>query len=565
MKLRRPTCVLAGVLVAIVSFARVAAALALPEGAVNQFSVPTAGSMPSGIAPGPDGNMWFTEYHAQQVAQITTGGAIREIPLVIEGPLAPEGIAAGADGDVWFTGRRGNVIMRVAPNGVPVEFSVPGTDSEPEAIALGPDGNMWFTEYGADKIGRITPSGTITEFSLPTLESGPLGITRGADGNIWFTEEKKNQIGRVTPSGSVIEFPVPTAESEPWNITTGADGNLWFTEFKKNKIARLTPNGVFTEFTVPTAGSFPGSIAPGPDGNVWFAEFKAGKVGRVAPSGSITEFQLPSAESEPSGIAAGPDGNMWVTESKTNMIAQVGTGAPAALPTAPVVNGGAHAQTVQTCAASWSTWGPLQASVSLFAFDGYRWMFNETQVGTGATYTPTREQVGQPLYCEETVTYPLLNVTASASSAPVTVLAPPPPVVADVHQSAGIWREGHALAHVARRSAREHKAPPVGTVISFKLSENAMVTFRFAQRAPRGGRGACKAGRSRSAAKNCAGTKMVGSLSLKGRGGTDRVIFQGRISRTRTLAPGSYTLTITAVDGEGARSAPRSLRFRIVR
>lgn len=561
---RRSACVLAGVLAAIVSFAGAAPALALPEGAVNQFAIPTAESSPSAIAPGPDGDMWLTEFHAQQVAQMTTSGTIREIPLILGGTLDPEWIAAGADGSVWLTGRSGNVILRIVPNGVPVEFSVPSANSEPEGIAPGPDGNMWFTEHNADKVGRITPGGTITEFSLPTPESGPLGITAGPDGNIWFTEQKKDQIGRITPSGSVTEFPVPTPESKPWGITTGPDGNLWFTEFGKDKIVRVTPSGAFTEFSVPTASSFPGKIAPGPDGNVWFTERGAGKVGRIAPDGSITEFPLPSAGSEPSGIAPGPDGNMWVTESKTDTVAQVGTGAPAAITTAPLVSGGARAQTVQTCAATWSTWGPLQASASLFGFDGYQWVSNETQVGTGATYAPTREQVGQPLYCQETVTYPLLNVTTSASSAPVTVLAPPPPTITGLRQSAGVWREGHALAHIVRRGSRKRKAPPVGTAISFTLSENATIVFRFKQRAHRGGRGACKDGRSRPAAKACAGVR-TGRLSLKGRRGMNRVVFQGRLSRAHTLVPGSYTLKVTAVNGEGARSAPRSLRFRIVR
>jgi hypothetical protein len=41
---------------------------------------------------------------------------------------------------------------------------------------------------------------------------------------------------------------------------------------------------------------------------------------------------------------------------------------------------------------------------------------------TGQTYTPSTGDVGQQLSCTVTVTYPLLNVTVSATSAAVTVI-----------------------------------------------------------------------------------------------------------------------------------------------
>ncbi len=55
------------------------------------------------------------------------------------------------------------------------------------------------------------------------------------------------------------------------------------------------------------------------------------------------------------------------------------------------------------------------------------------------------------------------------------------------------------------------------------------------------------------------------TLSLAGESGENTVAFQGRISSGRRLAPGSYTLTITATNSVGVRSAPKSLSFTIVR
>jgi hypothetical protein len=53
-------------------------------------------------------------------------------------------------------------------------------------------------------------------------------------------------------------------------------------------------------------------------------------------------------------------------------------------------------------------------------------------------------------------------------------------------------------------------------------------------------------------------------LTLAGHAGSDRVVFQGELTRSRKLAPGSYTVTFVAVNAAGERSQARSLRFTIV-
>ena len=62
---------------------------------------PRQGSSPSGIAAGPDGNLWFTE-PAAQIGRITPAGAITEYPAA-HSLQRPRGIAAGPDGNMWFT------------------------------------------------------------------------------------------------------------------------------------------------------------------------------------------------------------------------------------------------------------------------------------------------------------------------------------------------------------------------------------------------------------------------------------------------------------------------------
>lgn len=288
---------------------------------VNDFPVPVQYSGPQGITVGPDGNLWFTEYHANQIGRITPAGVITEfpIPTVNSGPW---GIAAGSDGNLWFTERDGHNVGRVTPAGIVTEF--PGPAYLLNSIAAGADGNLWFTFEGST-ICRITPAGSITEFPVPTAGAQCMGITAGPDGNLWFAEmnfldpNAPGKIGRISTAGDVTEFSLPPDLTGPVAISSGPDGNLWFTGFSP-AIGRITPSGDVTAFPFPPPiqpfGANP-CITSGPDGNLWYFgnRISPGKVhtflGRVTPSGAITEFPPYWGQ----GITAGPDGNIWFTSA----------------------------------------------------------------------------------------------------------------------------------------------------------------------------------------------------------------------------------------------------------
>jgi len=71
----------------------------------------------------------------------------------------------------------------------------------------------------------------------------------------------------------------------------------------------------------------------------------------------------------------------------------------------------------------WSTWAGQQPSYNAFGFDGYQWLLDGSPIAgqTGPSYTPTSADAGHQLSCTVTVTYPLLVVTVSATSAAVHV------------------------------------------------------------------------------------------------------------------------------------------------
>ena len=351
---------------------------------ITEFTIPTAGSAPEGIAAGPDGNLWFTESSGNKIGRITPLGAIDEFAVPTSGSR-PWGITAGPDGNLWFTenleqGAFGGKIGRITTVGVITEFDIPTAGSCPQGIAAGPDGNLWFVEICTYKVGRITTDGVVTEFPTPSTRaaSGPEWITAGSDGNLWYTGGANNKIGRVTPAGAITEFtsrrplvihsasrPAPTAIFGSRNTTTA-------------KMGRITTDGVVTEFLNSLA--MPYGIAAGSDGNLWFTERGSNGVWRLTPGGTGTRYTTPTLDSKPHGIASGPDGALWIAEFAANKIGRLSLE-----PTPCMANETSLCLSNQRflVAASWRKsngyTGNGQA-VALTSDSGYFWFFNDANI-----------------------------------------------------------------------------------------------------------------------------------------------------------------------------------------
>jgi hypothetical protein len=146
---------------------------------------------------------------------------------------------------------------------------------------------------------------------------------------------------------------------------------------------------------------------------------------------------------------------------------------------------------------------------------------------------------------------------------PSAIQALPAPRISGARQSASRWREGRKLAHISRHKTRL----PVGSTFSFSLNEQASVSFAFTQKVKgrKVGRSCVAKTRMNARRKGCTRTVTAGTLSFIAHGGINRVVFQGHISRSTRLAPGRYTLVITARNAAAQESTPVRLGFTIVR
>ncbi len=175
------------------------------------------------------------------------------------------------------------------------------------------------------------------------------------------------------------------------------------------------------------------------------------------------------------------------------------------------------------------------------------------------TYTPTPGFSGSDRF-----TFRANDGTSDSNVATARVTVRPrpdttPATISSFAVSPGRWRLGSLLPRFSRA--------PVGTTISFRLSEAATVTLSFAQVSTgrRVGRRCVAPTRANRRRSRC--TRYVGKGSLKRRAkrGRNRVRFQGRLTRTRRLGLGRHRVTIGATDGAGNRSRARTAFFTIVR
>jgi hypothetical protein len=121
------------------------------------------------------------------------------------------------------------------------------------------------------------------------------------------------------------------------------------------------------------------------------------------------------------------------------------------------------------------------------------------------------------------------------------------------------WRD-HGRPHLA------HK-PPLGTTLTFTLSAAANVTLTFTRTAPgrKAGHRCLAPTRHNRHSHACTRKLAAGKLTLSVSGGANTISFNGKLSGHKPLAPGHYTVVITASNTVGSGAPSKPLAFTIVK
>jgi hypothetical protein len=502
-------------------------AAAVPAGAVTITEFPVGSlkpgeTRPTYIASSPAGRLAFVDTGtAYGVRQMDTTGALTGPAISAPaGATAPFGdLAFDLDGDLtWLANQPGAIprpyVVTRAANGVVDPKGPWETFRDPYAVAYR-NGVIWITGGAVDRKEGKPDGFHVCDvpdvghhcFGNDVVDSRMTDLTLDSAGRMWAMQPEANIARRANASNTAFDLAVTLpGGSKPGRAALGPDGNLWIAAF----------------------------------GNTYDAQNTTNQIIRLTPSGVPTSFALPRGRGS-NDIAAGPDGALWFTEHISGSIGRIstcGTYTSYPLPTA----------------------GAMPYGIVAGA-DGALW-FTEYGAAKIGRLVPDPVPAGE----------------CGSSPPPGGGGTPPPPggtnpaaVSADtttpVLGSLGFSRTSFRAAKSgASTSGRRKPAPPVGTKVSFSLSEASSVNFTVEQ--PAAGRkvnGTCvKPKPSNRGKRRCTRWAPVrGSFGVPGTAGENAFTFRGRVGG-KSLKPGGYRLTGQATDSAGNASSLRRRGFKIV-
>lgn len=346
-------------LLAVVAGLTATLALAAPAGAF--VLQPVAMQSPtSGIALGPDGNLWIAEPDNGTVARMTPAGAVLS-HLPVGG--RPTALASGPGGRMWVTVTNAQKLVWIdatspTPTTHDVSTGAPATCG-PVAIVDGGDGRMFFSLpvtgacAGIDMLGSVradTVSGPIAPVPALGAQVFDLAVSSG---KLFAPDFAGDRVVRLSMGVNPLPEASITAPagSGPQGVTADGAGTIWFTERTTGRVGRFpatAANASAAEELPPTGGTLsnPFGIVAAADGGMYVAGTTSQNLARIAPDGTFRFF--PAGGSQPSDIVNGVDGDLWFTDQANARVVRFVNGAPRAVTDAATASSATTADLLAT-------------------------------------------------------------------------------------------------------------------------------------------------------------------------------------------------------------------------
>ena len=157
----------------------------LKDGAFTRHEIGSGGGGPYGVAVTADGVVWATLQGDGKLVRIGPAGASVIMDLPRPGAV-PTDVAVGADGSVWFLQFRANRIGRWRDEKFS-DFEVAKENAGLSGLTVAPDGAVWFGMVRNSSLGRLR-DGRVDTFRLPRANARPYTLAADPDGNIWYAD-----------------------------------------------------------------------------------------------------------------------------------------------------------------------------------------------------------------------------------------------------------------------------------------------------------------------------------------------------------------------------------------
>jgi len=344
--------------------------------ALTRWTVPTGSAQPCGIGLGPDGEVYFTEYAADQIGRLDPStNQIRERSAA----GGPFGLHVTSSGTLYYTLATSNALGAMLFSGGTNGWTVPTVNALPGVLAAASTGpgqiNLWFAERNTGKVTRFSPtmvpftmilittpatsvtpatsslSGTSTSVTpeihagnpaLPppiallsattfgsfTEWDGPGSVMRVAtapDGQVWFTDGGSSLVVLDPTSNTAYYYGLPSG-IEALGLTVGPNGWVWFTDLSRPAIGVLDPTSADVYLWTIPGGSQPFDLVRDSSGSIWFTDRTANAIGCLDPSNDEIVMYPLASYAWPLFLALDESENVWFTAQQANYIGRLSAG-----------------------------------------------------------------------------------------------------------------------------------------------------------------------------------------------------------------------------------------------